>query len=171
MVALNSPHVSLPIDATQTIAMVNPTNMPRIESIGFSHRCAKSQSLELQPRHFATTIMGSGQTFQNALEFCDAVYLISLAGQFRYRFKRNTVKHMFVICTLEKCPWKITCRALGSTNVIHVHTFHNVHNHSLDDVVYFQSSMRSNRASMVIDEVIRSTIDYQPHQICKDFVR
>ena len=171
MVALNSPHVSLPIDATQTIAMVNPTNMPRIESIDFSHRCAKSHFLELQSRHFATAIMGSGKTFQNASEFHDVVYLMSLAGRFRYIFKRNTSEHMFVVCTIEKCPWKITCRALSSANVVRVHTFHNVHNHSLDDVVSFQSSIRSNHASIVIDEFIRSTSDYQPHQICKDFVR
>ena len=171
MVALNSPHVSLPIDATQMIAMVNPTNMPRIESIGFSHRCVKSQSLELQSRHFATVIMSSGQIFQNASKLHDAVYLMSLVGRFRYRFKRNTPKHMFVFCAIEKCPWKITCRALGSANVVQVHTFHNVHNHSLNDVVSFQSSIRLNRASMVIDEVIHSTLDYQPHQICKVFVR
>ena len=118
MVALNSPHVSLPIDATQMIAMVNPTNMPRIESLGLSHRCVKSQSLELQSRHFATVIMSGGQIFQNASKFRDAVYLMSLVGRFWYRFKRNTLKHMFVFCVIEKCPWKITCRALGSANVV-----------------------------------------------------
>ena len=96
---------------------------------------------------------------------------MSLAGRFRYRFKRNTPKHMYVICTIEKCPWKITCCALGSTNVVQVHTFHNVHNHSLDNVASSQASIRSNCASMVINEVIRSTPDYQPRQICKDFVR
>ena len=31
--------------------------------------------------------------------------------------------------------------------------------------------MRSNRASLLIDDVIRSTPDYQPRQICKDFQR
>ena len=47
IVALNSPHVFLSIDLTPTTAMVNPIDMPRIESIGFSHRCVESQSIEL----------------------------------------------------------------------------------------------------------------------------
>ena len=78
---------------------------------------------------------------------------------------------MFVVCTIEKCPWKITCHALGLTNVVQVHTFHNAHNHTLDDVGSSQPSIRSNSASMVIDEAIRSTLDYQPRQIYKDFIR
>ena len=151
--------------------MVNPTDTLRIESIGFSHRCVESLSIELHSRRFATSIISRGQTFQNASKFHDAVYLMSLAGQFRYRFKRNTSKHVSVACTIEKCPWKITCHTLGLANVIQVHTFHNVYNHSLDDVTSSQPLIRLNRASMVIDEVIRSTPDYQPRQICKDFVR
>ena len=75
------------------------------------------------------------------------------------------------MCTIDNCPWKITCHALGAANVVQVHTFENTHNHSLDDVASSQPTIRANRASMVIDDVIRSTPEYQPHQICKDFVR
>ncbi|KAL6314417.1 hypothetical protein AAG906_025642 [Vitis piasezkii] len=43
--------------------------------------------------------------------------------------------------------------------------------HWLEDVALSQPLVRSNHASLVIDDVIRSTPEYQPRQICKDFVR
>ena len=116
-------------------------------------------------------IIDSGQTFRNAFEFHDVVYLMSLVRRFRYRFKKNTPQRMSLVCTINNCPWKITCRALGTVNVVQVHTFENTHNHSLDDVASLQPTIRANRASMVIDDVIRSIPEYQPRRICKDFVR
>ena len=50
-----------------------------IESYGFSQRCAESNILERDSRRFENSIMGSGHTFPNAVEFCDAVYLMSIA--------------------------------------------------------------------------------------------
>ena len=92
-------------------------------------------------------IIDSGQTFRNAFEFHDVVYLMSLVRRFRYRFKKNTPQRMSLVCTINNCPWKITCRALGTANVVQVHTFENTHNHSLDDVASLQPTIRANRAS------------------------
>ena len=77
---------------------------------------------------------------------------------------------MIVVCTIENCPWKITARAIGDSNIVQVHTFRNLHNHCLEDVALCQPLVRSTRVSLVIDDVIRSTPEYQPQQICKDFV-
>ncbi|RVW99511.1 hypothetical protein CK203_021374 [Vitis vinifera] len=142
-----------------------------IESYGFSQRCAESNILERDSRLFENSIMGSGHTFPNAFEFCDVVYLMSIASRFRYCFKRNSPKHMTVVCSVNECPWKVTARAIGESNIVQVHTFQNRHNHSLENVAASQPLVRSNRASMLIDDVIRSTPDYQPRQICKDFQR
>ena len=120
---------------------------------------------------FSNAILDSRQAFRNAFEFRDTVYLMSFVGRFRYRFKKNTPQQMILVCTIDNCPWKITCRALGAANVVQVHTFENTHNHSLDDVASSQPTIRANRASMVIDDVIRLTPEYQPRQIYKDFVR
>ena len=46
-----------------------------------------------------------------------------------------------------------------------------MHNHCLEDVALYPSLVRSTHASLVIDDVIRSTPEYQPWKICKDFVR
>ena len=76
-----------------------------IESYGFSHRCAESNMLKHDSRWFVNSIMGSGHTFPNVAEFRDVVYLMSIAGRFCYCFKRNSMKHMTVICTVSGCPW------------------------------------------------------------------
>ena len=78
---------------------------------------------------------------------------------------------MSLVFTIDNCSWKITCRALGVANVGQVHTFENTHNHSLNDVASSQPIIRDNRAFVVIDDVICSTLEYLPRQICKDFVR
>ena len=64
-------------------------------------------------RRFQKEIMASGQTFPNADAFHDVVYLMSIARRFQYYNKRNCFKHMTIICTVNDCPWKITCRDMG----------------------------------------------------------
>ena len=56
--------------------------------------------------------------------------MMSLVGRFWYRLKKNNLKQMSIVCTIEKCPWRITCRAISSANVVQVHTFEIGHNHS-----------------------------------------
>ena len=67
---------------------------------------------------------------------------------------------MTVVCTVDQCPWKVTARAIGDSNIVHVHTFRNVHNHSLEDVSSSQPLIRSNSANLMFDDVIRSTPNY-----------
>ncbi|KAL6326109.1 hypothetical protein AAG906_000984 [Vitis piasezkii] len=45
-------------------------------------------------------------------------------------------------------------------NIVQVHTFRNLHNHCLEDVALSQPLVRSTCASLVIDDVIRSTPEY-----------
>ena len=84
-----------------------------IESYKFSQRCVESNILERDSRRFENSIMDSGHTFPNAVEFRDVVYLKSIAGRFRYSFKRNSTKHMTVVCTVNECPWKVTAHESG----------------------------------------------------------
>ncbi|RVW82503.1 hypothetical protein CK203_046270 [Vitis vinifera] len=143
----------------------------RMQSRGFHQRCAESHVGPLESSHFESAILGSGHTFSTANEFRDAIYLMSVGCRFRYKFKRNCLKHMTVICVVEGCPWKVTARAVGRTKIVQVHTFRNEHNHSLEDVSIFEPVVHCNRATTMIDDVIRSNPDYLPRQICKDFRR
>ena len=60
---------------------------------------------------------------------------------------------------------------MGASHLVKVHTFVNEYRHTVDDLVSSQTLVRCNRASKVIDDVIRCITKYMPRQICKDFVR
>ena len=96
---------------------------------------------------------------------------MSVGGRFRYKFKRNCLKHTTVICVVEGCPWKVTACVVWKTKIVQVHTFRNEHNHSLEDVSVLELVVHCNRAIVMIDDVIHSNPDYLPRQICKDFHR
>ena len=83
----------------------------------------------LELSHFESAILGSGHTFSTTNDFQDVVYLMSIGGLFRYKFKRDFPKHMIVICVVEGCPWKVTTHVVGRTKIVQVHTFRNQHNH------------------------------------------
>ena len=83
IVESNSPHViPSPVATILPIDRGSPRNTSRIESLGFTHRCVESHPNELQTMSFSNTILGSGQTFRNASEFRDVVYLMSLVEIF-----------------------------------------------------------------------------------------
>ena len=75
----------------------------RMQSRGFHQRCAESHVGPLESSCFESAILGSGHTFSTGNEFRDAIYLMSVGGHFRYKFKRNCLKHMTVICVVEGC--------------------------------------------------------------------
>ena len=68
---------------------------------------------------------------------------------------------------VDERQWKIIYRVIGALDVVQVHAFINKHSHSVDDVVASQPLVKSNRAVVVIDGVIRSTHNYQLRKICR----
>ena len=122
-------------------------------------------------KSFESAILGSGHTFSTINEFWDVIYLMSIRDYLRYKFKRNCTKHITVIFVIEECPWKLTAHVVGTTKIVQVHIFRNQHNHSLEDVLVFESIVCCNWAILMIDDVICSSPNYLPWQICKDFHR
>ena len=116
----------------------------RMQSRGFHQRCAESHIGPLESSRFESAILGSGHTFSIGNEFQDAIYLMSVEGHFRYKFKRNCLKHMTAICVVEGCHWKVTAHVVGRTKIVQVYTFRNEHNHSLEDVSIFEPAIRCN---------------------------
>ena len=76
----------------------------RMQSRGFHQRSAESHVGPLESSRFESAILDNGHTFSTANEFRDAIYLMSVGGRFRYKFKRNCLKHMTIICVVEGCP-------------------------------------------------------------------
>ena len=110
--------VSSPDDDNKPSEIPWLSGMLRIESLGFSHRCVESHLINIQCRPIKNVIIDSEQTFCTANEFRDSVYTMSLVGRFLYIFKKNNLKQMSVVCSIEKCHWRITCRAIGSAKVV-----------------------------------------------------
>ena len=118
----------------------------KMQSQGFYQRCVESHVGSLDLSRFESAILGSGHTFSTENDFRDAIYLISVGDRFRYKFKRNCLKHTTVICVVEGCPWKVTACVVWKTKIVQVHTFRNEHNHSLEDVSVSELAVRYNRA-------------------------
>ena len=62
-------------------------------SRGFASRCADSEYTPLESNLFCEAILGFGHTFKNADEFRNAIYQMSLAGRFQYKYNKNSPTH------------------------------------------------------------------------------
>nr|CAN75160.1 hypothetical protein VITISV_000559 [Vitis vinifera] len=70
---------------------------------------------------------------------------------------------------VDGCPWRITANSVGTTKILKVNIFNDVHNHCADVECSSQPSMRGRKCARVIKQVIRATPQYLSRQICKDF--
>ena len=93
--------------------MVIPTNLLGIKLPEFSQKYVESHPIDLQSRQYVIAIVCSEQTFPNAFEFCNAMHLMLLVWRFLCTLKINSMKHVTIACTTEKCPKKITCYVIG----------------------------------------------------------
>ncbi|RVW91753.1 hypothetical protein CK203_045927 [Vitis vinifera] len=114
---------------------------------------------------------GSGHTFKNADEFRNAIYQMSLAGRFQYKYNKNSPTHMSVKCSVEDCPWKITAHAVEGNQILRVYTYQVNHNHIAQDECSSKGGFLPKRGAVVVEDVFRTTPEYLPRQLCKDFER
>ena len=156
IVASNSGHVQ------RNVALNLSSSMDVSANASHGVQSHVAEVVQHNSRRFQNEIMASGETFPNADAFRDAVYLMSIVGRFWYYYKKNSYKRMTVICMVNDCTWKITCCVVGASHLVQVHMFVYDHGHTVDDVVSSQPLVRCNRASKVIDDVIRCTLEYMP---------
>ncbi|RVW75157.1 hypothetical protein CK203_053908 [Vitis vinifera] len=114
--ALGGPHPTFPSSNASCDASPNTMML----ATGFASRCADSEYTPLELNRFREAILGSGHTFKNADEFRNAIYQMSLAGRFQYKYKKNSPTHMSVKCSIEDCPWKITTHAVEGNEILRV---------------------------------------------------
>ncbi|RVX22960.1 Transposon Ty3-G Gag-Pol polyprotein [Vitis vinifera] len=165
--AIGGPPAPFPSSNASCDAIPNTMMLSR----GFVLRCADSEYTPLESIRFREAILGSGHTFKNAEEFCNAIYQMSLGGRFEYKYKKNSPTHMSVKCSVKGCPWKITAHAVERNVILRVHTYQVNHNHIAQDECSSKVKVSSKRGAVVVEDVFRTTLDYLPHQICKDFER
>ncbi|WKA06497.1 hypothetical protein VitviT2T_024393 [Vitis vinifera] len=165
--ALGGPHPTFP--SSNASCDANPNTM--MLSRGFASRCADTEYTPLESNRFREAILGSGHTFKNADEFRNAIYQMSLAGRFQYKYNKNSPTHMSVKCSVEDCPWKITAHAVEGNQILRVYTYQVNHNHIAQDECSSKVRVSSKRGAVVVEDVFRTTPEYLPRQLCKDFER
>ncbi|KAL6347439.1 hypothetical protein AAG906_025154 [Vitis piasezkii] len=167
LVDLPCPPVPFPSSNASCDAIPNTMMLSR----GFVSRRANSEYTPLESICFHEAILGLGHTFKNAEEFRNAIYQMSLGGRFEYKYKKNSPMHMSVKCSVEGCPWKITAHAVEGNVILRVHIYQVNHNHIAQDECSSKVKVSSKRGAVVVEDVFRTTPDYLPRQICKDFER
>ncbi|RVW94124.1 hypothetical protein CK203_038247 [Vitis vinifera] len=160
-----------PITFPSSNASCDPIPNTMMLSRGFASRSADTEYIPLESIRFREAILGSGHTFKNAKEFRNAIYQMSLGGRFEYKYKKNSPTHMSVKCSVDGCPWKITAHAVEGNVILRVHTYQVNHNHIAQDECSSKVKVSSKRGAVVVEDVFRTTPDYLPRQICKDFER
>ncbi|RVW46129.1 hypothetical protein CK203_076182 [Vitis vinifera] len=160
-----------PITFPSSNASCDPIPKTMMLSRGFASRSADTEYIPLESIRFREAILGSGHTFKNAEEFRNAIYQMSLGGRFEYKYKKNSPTHMSVKCSVDGCPWKITAHAVEGNVILRVHTYQVNHNHIAQDECSSKVKVSSKRGAVVVEDVFRTTPDYLPRQICKDFER
>ncbi|KAL6316378.1 hypothetical protein AAG906_018081 [Vitis piasezkii] len=146
------PHPTFP--SSNASCDANPNTM--MLSRGFASRCAnRVHPLESNRFH----------------EFRNAIYQMSLAGRFQYKYMKNSPTHMSVKCSVEDCPWKITAHAVEGNEILRVYTYQVNHNHIAQDECSSKVRVSSKRGAVVVEDVFRTTPEYLPRQLCKDFER
>ncbi|RVW26853.1 hypothetical protein CK203_103931 [Vitis vinifera] len=143
---LGGPHPTFP--SSNASCDANPNTM--MLSRGFASRCADSEYTPLESNRFREAILGSGHTFKNADEFRNAIYQMSLAGRFQYKYKKNSPTHMSVKCSVEDCPWKITAHAVEGNEILRVYTYQVNHNHIAQDECSSKVRVSSKRGAVLL---------------------
>ena len=138
-------------------------------SRGFASRCADTEYTPFESNWFREAILGSRHTYKNTEEFQNAIYQMSLSGRFKYKYKKNSPNHMSVKCLVEGCPCKITSHAVEGNGILRVHTYQVNYNHIAQNECSSKVKVSSKRRIVFVEDVFRTTPDYLPRQICKDF--
>ena len=95
---------------------------------------------------------------------------MSLAGRFQYKYKNNSPTHMFIKCSVEGCSWKVTSHVVEGNEILRVYTYQVNHNHIAQDECSSKVRVSSKRG-VVVEDVLRTTLEYLIRQIYKDFER
>ena len=131
-----------------------------------SHILSGCSSVPLHSTCFENAISGSGQIFPSMKDFRD-VYLLSIAGRFWYKLKRNSPQHTSMACTVDGCLWKVTTNAIPATQMVQVFSFKNMHSHLFDNSTFHKPIIRTKNGCALVDDLIKGTPYYLPKQICR----
>ena len=86
--------------------------------------------------------------------------------------KNMHLDKLVCISTINLIPTKLTINLYWPLHAcLQVHIYNVQHNYSTQDEYSSQIGCSSKKGAIAIEQVLRSTLSYLPHQICEDFAR
>ncbi|XP_028772552.1 uncharacterized protein LOC114729679 [Neltuma alba] len=144
------PNVSLPYGVVSA-----PTPLPEMNSLKWKE-----------------LLLGRNQTFANAEDFKKKVHKFSIANKFEYKYVKNCRGKMYVKCSVEGCPWRISARVgRKSTPFLRVATFINEHVHNAQDNLCVEHCGSASLTASIIRDEVNDHIDRRPNDIRKTLER
>ncbi|KAF7132231.1 hypothetical protein RHSIM_Rhsim09G0072900 [Rhododendron simsii] len=114
-------------------------------------------------------LSGDGQLFDNHRLFKKAVILFAALNKFTFKYLDNSRHYYRLVCVVDGCPWKLTARAQGKSQLIRVIKMNNEHCHTAQDNSNFKPRIRAKEMGMIFMDKIAGQPNFLPRSICKDF--
>ncbi|KAF7145790.1 hypothetical protein RHSIM_Rhsim04G0123600 [Rhododendron simsii] len=117
----------------------------------------------------ADILSGDGQLFDNHRLFKKAVILFAALNKFTFKYLDNSCHYYRLARVVDGCPWKLTARAQGKSELIRVIKMKNEHCHTAQDNTNFKLRIRAKEMGMIFMDKIAGQPNFLPRSICKDF--
>ncbi|KAI8571723.1 hypothetical protein RHMOL_Rhmol01G0141700 [Rhododendron molle] len=114
-------------------------------------------------------LSGDGQLFDNHRIFKKAVILFAALNKFTFKYLDNSCHYYRLACVVDGCPWKLTARAQGKSELIRVIKMRNEHCHTAQDNTNFKPRIRAKEIGMIFMDKLVGQPNFLPRSICKDY--
>ncbi|KAF7119961.1 hypothetical protein RHSIM_Rhsim13G0165500 [Rhododendron simsii] len=114
-------------------------------------------------------LTGDGQLFDNPSLFKKAVMLFSALNKFTFKYLDNSRSYYRLVCVIDGCPWKLTARAQGKSELIRVIKLNNQHLHTAHDTASFKPRIRAKEMGMIFKDKLLVQPNLLPRSICNDY--
>ncbi|KAF7113333.1 hypothetical protein RHSIM_RhsimUnG0136400 [Rhododendron simsii] len=109
-----------------TVAVPSPSQV--------TNRCSQEMGLvSYLPENANEILIGKGQLFDSPDLFKQSVLLFVASNKFSFNYLDNSRAYYRLVCKVAGCPWKLTAKCEGSTDLVRVIMFRNEHVHSAED--------------------------------------
>ncbi|KAI8551614.1 hypothetical protein RHMOL_Rhmol06G0199500 [Rhododendron molle] len=121
------------------------------------------------PDNAKQILTGKGQLFESPDLFKQSVLLFAASNKFSFSYLDNSRAYYRLVCKVAGCPWKLTAKCEGSSDLVRVIMFRNDHQHNAEDASNYKLTFRSKQVGLLFKNRIVDKPQYLPRDICKDF--
>ncbi|XP_058202894.1 uncharacterized protein LOC131317353 [Rhododendron vialii] len=114
-------------------------------------------------------LTGKGQLFESPDLFKQSVLLFAASNKFSFTYLDNSRAYYRLVCKVPGCPWKLTAKCEGSSDLVRVIMLRNEHLHNAEDASNYKLTFRSKQVGLLFKNRIVDKPEYLPRDICKDF--